>query len=213
MSSLVLELQAAALDPAARVSDVLRKALVVAEKLGLADFSQFIEKELSGYLDDDIPAYRRTTCVVVARCKGYGEIPTMFSDVDLATELSTLNNRRPIAEIESLAEHSGELEAPFSPERLAVLRKINPSDFDMGWIPTRKVPMTAVKRILDSVRNTILRWALRLEKDGILGEGPTFSDKEKREASGHTYIVQTFMAPVGHVAGRDVTDPEEGHNL
>jgi hypothetical protein len=59
MSSLVLELQRAAMDPSRRIVDILRMAVVVAKKLGLAEFKEWCEKELRGYEKEKTPSYRR----------------------------------------------------------------------------------------------------------------------------------------------------------
>jgi hypothetical protein len=60
MGSLVLELQRECLDSRIFVSDVLRKALVVARKLGLTEFQAWINSELNGYYAGkiDLPEYR-----------------------------------------------------------------------------------------------------------------------------------------------------------
>ena len=47
--------------------------------------------------------------------------------------------------------------------------------------------------VLDAVRNIILNWAV---KDGVLGEGMTFSDSEKTEAGKHSYNVNNFYGSV-----------------
>ena len=39
-----------------------------------------------------------------------------------------------------------------------------------------------IYRILSTVRNKILEWALFLEENEIIGEGMTFTDKEKKKA-------------------------------
>ena len=48
MDSLVLELQRECLAPGVSVTDLLRKALVVARKLGVKDLQSWIENELNG---------------------------------------------------------------------------------------------------------------------------------------------------------------------
>lgn len=48
-TSLVRELQREALDSNVPVTDLLRKALVVARKLGIKEFQEWIELELDGY--------------------------------------------------------------------------------------------------------------------------------------------------------------------
>ena len=48
MTSVILELQRDAFDQSICVSDLLRKALVVARKLSLKDFGRWAERELHG---------------------------------------------------------------------------------------------------------------------------------------------------------------------
>lgn len=51
--------------------------------------------------------------------------------------------------------------------------------------------------IIDSVRNILLEWSLKLEKDGILGDGITFSKEEKEKASTVNYHIQNFSGVLG----------------
>ena len=60
MKSLVLELQREAMNPNSSMSDVLRKAMVVATKLKVQDLKAWVETELKGYIkDQEIPSYRK----------------------------------------------------------------------------------------------------------------------------------------------------------
>jgi hypothetical protein len=60
MGSLVLELQRECLDSRIFVSDVLRKPLAVARKLGLTEFQAWVNSELNGHYAAkiDLPEYR-----------------------------------------------------------------------------------------------------------------------------------------------------------
>ena len=59
MASIVIELQKEALDGDIPLSDLLRKALVVARKLKVKEFDIWVSKELEGYSDNsEIPNYR-----------------------------------------------------------------------------------------------------------------------------------------------------------
>lgn len=59
MISLVIELQKAALDSDRTLSDVMRIAKVVAHKLSIKDFEEWIDEELNGYKDAKrVPTYR-----------------------------------------------------------------------------------------------------------------------------------------------------------
>ena len=49
------------------------------------------------------------------------------------------------------------------------------------------VPLAAFRGIVDSVRTTVLEWALKLEEDGIVDEGLSFSSTEKALAANPVY--------------------------
>jgi hypothetical protein len=84
MSSVVLELQRDALDKNVGVSDLLRKALVVARKLSLHDFQAWVENELNGYRDTfNIPDYREMHGQVRGFNPYRGWLPIMFNSKEL----------------------------------------------------------------------------------------------------------------------------------
>ena len=89
--SLVIELQQEAINPEAKVSDLLRKALVVAAKLNVGEFRQWIEQELHGYKGDadSIPKYRHIKGELKATHPMYGLVPAIISDSELEDKLST----------------------------------------------------------------------------------------------------------------------------
>jgi len=65
MSSLVEQLQRDALDSTVSLPDVLRRALVVATKLNLGNFREWVECELNGYAKGDrLPEYRLIRCQI-----------------------------------------------------------------------------------------------------------------------------------------------------
>ena len=59
---------------------------------------------------------------------------------------------------------------------------------------------------MDRVRNLVLDWALDLEKNGILGEGMTFSDEEKKRASSQDININgNFQGIIGNVSKSKVS--------
>ena len=194
MSSLVLELQADAINRKVGCSDLLRKALVVSIKLEVETIENWIRQELNGYStssgdkvpDYKVPDYRVVRGQIKARNPYHGWQPVIFEDPELAETLSKREVIQPIAEFVSLLEDKGKnplLQIPLPPKIANDL---------MGWartmsLPTLVVPDTEIVRILDAVRNRILEWALELEKKGIVGKGMTFSTEERRAAEQVTY--------------------------
>lgn len=196
MSSIVRELQRDALYRDNRASDLLRKALVVVKKLKIVEFEQWASHELDGYQKvEDIPGYRQIRGCMRVWNPYHGWQPVMFASPEKEEALSNRPCGQSIAEIESLLDNrsdSGVLAMPFPSKIAQQLREA--IDFDAEI--TLVVPSTALVRIVDTVRTIILNWALKLEDDGILGEGLSFSAKEKETADMTSYNIANFYGPV-----------------
>ena len=100
----------------------------------------------------------------------------------------------PIGELEDLIRTgNGALQVPFDPATLNQLMK----RLNLPLPPTRILGRASIGGILDAVRNMVLEWTLKLEKDGIMGEGLTFTSEEKKTASHGQYTIN-YNAPVGN---------------
>ena len=101
MSSVIIELQRESLDQNVSVSNLLRKALVVARKLKLSEFHEWIKNELNGY-QGEVPDYR----IASGQVKGWnpynGWIPLIFEDSKQGDAYSERGSGQRIAEIEDL---------------------------------------------------------------------------------------------------------------
>jgi hypothetical protein len=212
MPSLVEQLQASALNPNTRVSDLLRMAKLVASKLALDELEKWVDAELKGYgLDDQsIPAYRSVRGHPMRLNPYHGWLPINFSGpgVRVAEKLSERKACQSIGELEDLVTRKGNREAgefhmPYGPAISARISK------DMGVPPTQtalSVERASLVGILDAVRNAVLDWALRLEKAGIRGEGVTFSDQEREKAHQPSIVYQinsitNFSGNLGPASG------------
>jgi len=196
-ASVVIELQRDALDRNVPVTDLLRKALVVARKLKITELEVWINKELSGYVDaEDIPDYRMIRGQVKGWNPYHGWQPIVFSDAEIENMLSETQNPQAISEIESLISNKkdsgGTLQMPFPSH---VQEKICHAIRHSTEI-TLIVQRPALVRIVDAVRTIVLNWALKLEEDGILGEGLSFTVSEKEEVSKHSYNINNFYGSV-----------------
>jgi hypothetical protein len=196
MDSLVLELQRECLAPGVSATDLLRKALVVARKLGVKDLQSWIENELNGYdATIKVASYRITSGELKAwdAYRG-GWIPYIVRDPKSAELISKCEIRQSASELEDFAHETlggrAGIVLPFSPYQLQIL------DPDDGYTPSRHLGRTAIVRIIDTIRNTILQWTLKLEEDGIVGEGMTFTPTEKATAAQAHYTIN-YNAPVG----------------
>lgn len=191
MSSLVLELQRAALDPNRSVSDLLRHALVVARKLGVADFEVWVNAELNGYpADMEPPGYRELHGTLKAWNPYHGWIPFQLTPPELVERMTTIRAGEAVGTYESLLLNNGDgtLHVDFPPRVEAELMK----SMAVPLRPSVIFGRQQLQSVLNAVKNMVLDWSLRLEAAGVLGENMTFSSEEK--AKGHqetaTYQIQ-----------------------
>lgn len=189
MTGLVLELQRDALNKEVTVSNLLRKAFVISKKLNIVEIEDWINKELNGYLaGDEVPKYR----VLYGEVKAFNPfngywMPVIFPTSELADIISEKLIDLPIIEIETLAHGDGqEIQCSFPTDAEISLMKIMMSQ---QFKPHLIIGKTKFIGILNAVRNKILDWALKLEQQGILGAGMSFSPEEKKIAHQATYQV------------------------
>ena len=196
--SLVLELQEMASDSKVAVTDLVRKALMVASKLGLDEFQQWLQLELDGYKGAKVPTYRVIHCDIEAHNPYQGWIPVIFKDKKTAKALSRVEIGQPIGELESVLSHGdkGHLTVPLPSGITASLIEGS----QVGLVPERHGSQTQVFGIVDAVRNQILSWSLKLEKEGVLGTGVAFSKDEKKKAKADSSInIGNFHGILGNV--------------
>lgn len=208
MQPIVLQLQADCLDHSTQPTALLRKALVVATKLKLPDFGQWCDSELNGYKDmTKVPDYRQIHGEIKVHNPYHGWQPVLFQDSRILKLLSERKLAQPISELEDVVKsHSSKsvLQMPFPPE---LLHKFFDGDYlNLGLIPVIIVNPSELVGIMDSVRNVILQWTLKLEEQGILGDGLMFTTKEIRIAAANPNIrIDNFQGILGSVTQSNVT--------
>lgn len=185
------------------VSDLLRKALVVANKLQIAEFEKWARQELMGYEKSPVPDYRRVHGEVMAFNPYHGWQPVAFADPSVGNGLSSRAVGQRIRELEGLvgSEKTGNRLTFAFPHKL---RNWLSSGLNVDLVPTLVVSSTQILGILDAVRNIITEWSLRLEADGITGEGLTFTEEEKTAAQTKTYNIENFCGVIGDVQSEQV---------
>jgi hypothetical protein len=196
VTSLVSELQAKALSADLSVTELLRMAKVVAVKLDLPEFQKWVNSELEGYHGDEVPQYR----VVRGQLKAFnpfrGLIPVTFPTDELAETTTTRKLQQKIAEVEKLANHSdGNLTIPFPDELQLLLQNFFKQNMEFRLIFQ---PVTLIG-VVEAVRNIVLDWSLTLEKNGIVGDGMSFSGEEKSRA--HSPAVTYRIDRIDHFTG------------
>jgi hypothetical protein len=201
--ALIIDLQELASSSKGSTLDLLRKALIAAEKLRLDEFSDWIRKELKGYGDeDDVPEYRRLQGTIQFWNPYYGWRPVVFGDRKLEKAATEAFNTQPVGEIEGLlkTDPKGRLIQPLPSDFVTSFARDN-----AGLVPQKIIDRAQLEGVLEAVRNTVLEWALRLERDGVLGANMSFSDDEKHRAQASTAIhIQNFQGILGSVSSGQV---------
>jgi hypothetical protein len=173
--SLVLELQAKAMDLNCSISELLLRAKVVAAKLNLTEFSAWVDSEINGW-KGQVPDYRFIQGQMMVSTP-LGAKPLHIGMNDLDAMLSKLPAGMPIEEIDAESRKDG---APVTFSFPSDIRNILIETY--GNMPLLAVSRNVMRGIVSIVRKEILDWTLKLEKDGILGKDMTFNEAEKQAA-------------------------------
>lgn len=195
MKSIVIELQEMSSDENVPITGLIRKALIVASKLNLSDFKEWIEKEINGYEEiSEIPEYRNVTGEVKA-INPYTRIwiPLLWPNAPEGVYNRKIKQK--ISEIEyNYKSADGIIVVPFTQEQQQLLIK----KFDAPSPPYLIINKAALAGILESVKDIILKWTLKLEKEGIFGKNMIFSEDEKIKARNNQEIkIENFYGILG----------------
>lgn len=195
---IVIELQREALDENISIESLMRKAYLVAKKLGLKEFEKWINQEQNGY-DEQIPEYRNIVGEIKAWNPYHGWIPMIVS-ANVADFISKAPFSTSISALQDLYNSSKGTIMISVPGKLTEI--FNQSSHN----PPTKFAFFASKsefyRIMSTVRNKIMDWAILLEENGIMGEDLTFTDVEKQTAKNKQVInnyTNNFFAQVSDI--------------
>lgn len=194
MASLVEELQKDALNKDVTVTELLQKSLLVSTKLKLDEFATWVRLELDGYGKNEVPEYRvlHGAPQVFNPYRGYQ--PLHFGDTKQAERFSKMHFNIPIGELEHDllgAKKSGSdaFQVSYAPS----VEKMLMDAIDYRLQPSLHINASQFQGVLDAVRKIILEWSLKLEADGITGEGMSFTADEKERAKGDTYNIKNYI--------------------
>lgn len=192
MSSIVIDLQDEILSSDCDIVQILRRAHVIAVKLGLKEFDQWISYELNGYPDQNVcPDYRKIRGTLKAFNPYHGWIPAVIADGELETIICEKKISNSISEIITLCKNpESRLVYEFPGEQVEHLDRLFGSPLPMRY--ALHISVASVMDIIEKVKNTVLEWTLKLEEEGVLGEGMRFSDKEKQNAKALPQTVNNY---------------------
>ena len=182
MDGIVIELQRNLISDECDVLMVLRKAKIIAKKLNLSDFNLWIERELNGYEDNEIPTYRKVSGLLRAISPYHGVVPVQIGNNELERKICKQNMPNPISDIINFSNEkdSNHITAYLPGEMQNTLNKLCQTPYDVEFVVF--IDKGEMKTIIEAVKNILLNWTLELELKGIVGEGLVFSSEEQKAA-------------------------------
>ena len=178
MGKIVLDLQLEALSKDSDVLNLLRKAYVVARKLKLDEFEEWVNSELNGYKDGNkIPEYRKVKGEVKGWNPYHGWIPMIMQDTEIENMISEHLVSDSIPNLKNVYDSANGSNATlqFNAGMNNLLSKL--SDFNTKY--ALMISANQIYNIMERVRNIVLDWSITLEEKDILGEGLQFTKREK----------------------------------
>ena len=154
--------------------------------------------ELNGYAgenQDNIPEYRKVNGLLKAWNPYHGWIPVVFQDSKFQSLLCTRflgNSISEILELYKTSEGHVLLSYPGDIER--TIDKMCSSPFPTNY--SLHVSAHILKAIVDQVQNCLLEWTIRLESEGVLGEGMRFSQEETAMAQKVPQTINNYYGTV-----------------
>lgn len=178
MGKIVLDLQLEALSKDSDVLNLLRKAYVVARKLKLDEFEEWVNSELNGYKDGNkIPEYRKVKGEVKGWNPYHGWIPMIMKDTEIENMISEHLVSDSIPNLKNVYDSANGSNATlqFNAGMNNLLSKL--SDFNTKY--ALMISANQIYNIMERVRTIVLDWSITLEENDILGEGLQFTKREK----------------------------------
>lgn len=177
------------------ISSILRKALIIANKLNLTDFEEWIKSELNGYEDySELPEYRKIDCELVQdRIDGIVAAYTITQNEPVFIEDSEINAlarklyyRGSISEIISICNEHEKGVRFNTPRELQQL---------LGNVAVyRLCHISKLENIIEQVKNELIFWCIKLDENDIHGENYQFSEDEKIHAKNIIFnLVETIL--------------------
>jgi hypothetical protein len=214
MNTLVTALQNDILSSKDTVAQLLRRMLLISQKLNLKELERWATNELNGYKNiDEVPKYRE----VQGQVSLWNHLKGVMISVNFDTEQESTIYRKQkitqrISEIESLVHknESEKLYLPFPDVLSAELIKKN------NWQnpPVLKVERNALQGILEGVKDHMYKWTIRWIANRSKVVDSAFTGKEKELISESGSITFKKIQPLfGNAEGRKEGSTERRRDL
>ena len=172
--SLVAQLQKEVVDSGVPISDILRKAKILASLLKNEEFKHWVDVELKGYANpDDLPDYRKFKPVNLGTFAGPNKLinnvafPVALLPDDIREFAASMEIRHGVGEIEASAAQAenDNLRVLWPPEVVILAREHVPmSDGSVLVEAWKPFPKSQFVGILDQIRNRLLDFLLELQQ-------------------------------------------------
>ena len=189
----IIELQKDLTDPSSKLSDILPKAYLIAQKLKLDELSQWIKNEMKGYRNvKECPDYRHMNGVLKGWNPYVGWQVIQIPDMELENKVSNFVETESIRTLESLIETKEVLYHTVPAELIGVLHLNGCTQLGIYFMTT------SYRSVIEAVRQELLDWTITLEKNGIKGENMSFLKKEVKKAQNTTpaTIINNFSGDI-----------------
>ena len=180
MGGIVLELQKEAMDKNADIESLLRKSYVIARKLKLSEFEEWIQCEQEGYEKKEVPEYRMIQGQLKALNLVRGWIPVVMESEMAEKAFTKTKLPNSVSELYDLYQNAKN--SILVMNLAAEMNKYASKCCGFNTQFRLEFGKNQVYSILSRVKNNILDWALTLEENGIVGKDYSFSDEEKKIA-------------------------------
>ena len=197
--SLISELQRDCLDENADPMTLLRKAFLVARKLEIEDFAEWIQLEMYGYAGHEVPTYRVVYGKMMAKDQFERTLPVVLpKNFSFLCERHVINS---IASIHGIIKSNDKtVKMAFPNDIDATLVELFKTDYPFHL----EIGVDQFEEIEQCVINKVLEWALVLENKGILGDELSFSEEEKTIAKSDDVVRQTNIIIYGDVTNSQI---------
>lgn len=180
MGGIVLELQKEAMDKNADIESLLRKSYVIARKLKLSEFEEWIQCEQEGYGKKEVPEYRMIQGQLKALNLVRGWIPVVMESTMAEKAFTKTKLPNSVSELYDLYQNAKD--SMLVMNLPAEMNKYASKCCGFNTQYRLEFGKNQVYSILSRVKNNILDWALTLEENGIVGKDYSFSDEERKIA-------------------------------
>ena len=175
--SLLDEIRSDLVNESAGISNTLRKAKILAGAIGLPEFREWVEFELSGYPDrEKVPSYRRFRPTNLGTFSGPSQsgvenmvLPTHNLPAEVKEFAENLIFLQGVGELEAQASES--TQQRWSQEMVMIARDAIKMTRGMVLVDARQpIPAHVISGILDQVKNKLLDFLLGLQESNITSE-------------------------------------------